>query len=136
MRFGYPYWQRGLACSNCRRVIASVLIVDDYAGFRASARRLLESEGWEVVGEAADGASGLRCVEELAPDVVLLDIHLPDVDGRLVSRRISEGPSDSVVVLISSRGSAELGDSVEGAGAAGFICKGDLSGAALRELVA
>jgi DNA-binding NarL/FixJ family response regulator len=59
----------------------SVLIVDDHPSFRATARLLLESEGFEVVGEAADGASGLRQARELEPDLVLLDVQLPDIDG-------------------------------------------------------
>ena len=58
-----------------------MLIVDDHAGFRAHARRLLECEGYSVVGEAADTASGLEAARELAPDFVLVDIYLPDADG-------------------------------------------------------
>ena len=59
----------------------SVLIVDDHPGFRASARMLLEAEGYDVVGEAGDGQAGLEAAAELHPDVVLLDIQLPDMDG-------------------------------------------------------
>ena len=66
----------------------SVLIVDDHASFRATARQLLEAEGYEVVGEAADGASALEAVARLRPDVVLLDVQLPDMDGFEISRRL------------------------------------------------
>ena len=59
----------------------TVLIVDDHPSFRASARAMLESEGFDVVGEAADGASALEAVDALAPDVVLLDVQLPDMTG-------------------------------------------------------
>ena len=63
----------------------TVLIVDDHPGFRASARMLLEAEGFDVVGEAGDGRSGLDAAAELRPDVVLLDIQLPDMDGFAVA---------------------------------------------------
>jgi DNA-binding NarL/FixJ family response regulator len=113
-----------------------VLIVDDHAGFRASARRLLECNGYEVVGEAADGAEALRLAEELDPDLVLVDIHLPDSDGRYVAGRISGSRKAPAVVLISSRDVADLGDSIERAGARGFISKAELSGESLAALLA
>ena len=75
----------------------TVLIVDDHPSFRASARMLLEAEGYEVVGEAEDGQSALRAVEELRPDVVLLDVQLPDIDGIEVAARLTangSGPGD------------------------------------------
>ena len=67
----------------------TILIVDDHPSFRASARMLLEAEGFDVIGEAEDGASALRAVEELRPDVVLLDVQLPDIDGLEVAARLS-----------------------------------------------
>ncbi|HEX2468701.1 MAG TPA: response regulator transcription factor [Solirubrobacterales bacterium] len=112
-----------------------VLIVDDHAGFRASARRLLQCNGYEVVGEAADGAEALKLADELQPELVLLDIHLPDADGRYVGRRISSGREAPDVVLISSRDIADLGDSIERAGALGFISKAELSGESLAALL-
>ena len=66
----------------------SVLIVDDHPGFRASARLLLESEGWDVVGEAARRRARACAAAELQPDLVLLDIQLPDIDGFEVSSRL------------------------------------------------
>jgi DNA-binding NarL/FixJ family response regulator len=113
-----------------------VLIVDDHAGFRASARRLLECNGYEVVGEAADGAEALRLAEELEPGLVLVDIHLPDSDGRYVAGRISGARDAPAVVLISSRDVGDLGDSIERAGARGFISKAELSGESLAALLA
>ena len=68
----------------------SVLIVDDHPSFRASARMLLECEGFEVVGEAEDGMSALEAVDRLQPDVVLLDVQLPDINGFEVAARLTE----------------------------------------------
>jgi len=58
-----------------------VLIVDDHPSFRASARRLLEAEGFAVVGEAGDGAEALARAAELDPELILLDVQLPDLDS-------------------------------------------------------
>src|SRR3954454_17461355 len=112
-----------------------VLIVDDHPSFRANARALLEAEGFEVVGEAEDGASALRAVHELSPELVLLDVQLPDLDGLEVARRLTEdgGPA---VVLVSSRDGSDFGPLVERSGARGFIPKAELSGAALSALLA
>ena len=82
----------------------TVLIVDDHPGFRASARMLLEAEGFDVVGEAGDGRSGLEAAAELRPDVVLLDIQLPDMDGFQVAAGLDANGSRPAIVLISSRG--------------------------------
>jgi len=117
------------------RVGTTVLIVDDHPSFRASARALLESEGFEVVGEAADGAGGLALAGELRPDVVLLDVQLPDLDGFEVATRLRANGSPPAVVLVSSRDAADYGDLVSGCGARGFVPKGDLSGAAVRALL-
>src|SRR5258705_6941805 len=86
----------------------NVLIVDDHPSFRANARALLEAEGFEVVGEAEDGASALRAAAELSPELVLLDVQLPDLDGFEVARRLTEngGPA---VVLVSSRDGSDFG---------------------------
>lgn len=114
-----------------------VLIVDDHPSFRSAARLLLEHEGFEIVGEAADGASGLAASTELAPDVVLLDINLPDIDGFAVASRITtvlDGTAPKVV-LISSRDPREFGSMVGESGARGFISKGELSGEALSALL-
>jgi two-component system nitrate/nitrite response regulator NarL len=112
----------------------TVLIVDDHAPFRRMACRVLEAGGFTVVGEAGDGASALAAVAALDPDVVLLDVLLPDTDGFAVAGRLAECPRRPVVVLTSSRSALELGRRVEQAPAAGFIAKDALSAAALAEL--
>ena len=80
----------------------TVVIVDDYRPFLDSARGLLESGDFDVVGEAEDGKEALRLAKELLPDVVLLDVHMPDMDGFEVARQLAELESPPVVVLTSS----------------------------------
>jgi len=111
----------------------SVLIVDDHAGFRASARKLLEGEGFEVVGEAGDGATALRAARDLAPDLLLLDVALPDVSGYEVASRLAGEPPR--VVLVSSRDQQDLGRRVLESGALGFIPKDRLTGEAIHALL-
>ena len=113
-----------------------VLIVDDHPSFRASARKLLESEGYEVVGEAADGAGALAAAAKLHPDVVLLDVQLPDLDGFQVAERLARLEHSPEVILTSSRDCADYGSCVEKSGARGFVPKAELSGAALTTLLA
>jgi CheY-like chemotaxis protein len=113
----------------------TVLIVDDHPSFRASARFLLEDEGFEVIGEAADGSSALRAVEALRPDVVLLDVQLPDIDGIEVAARLAQNGSAPAIVLTSSRDLADLGLVRERSPVRGFIPKAELSGAALEALL-
>jgi DNA-binding NarL/FixJ family response regulator len=113
----------------------TVLIVDDHPSFRASARMLLESEGFEVIGEAEDGESALRAVRELQPQVVLLDVQLPDIDGIEVAARLTENGSGPAIVLTSSRDLADLGPVRDRCDVRGFIPKAELSGAALEALL-
>jgi two-component system response regulator EvgA len=113
----------------------SVLIVDDHAGFRASARRMLEAEGFDVVGEADDGESAIEAAGELAPEVVLLDVQLPGIDGFEVASRLTAEAGAPAVVLTSTRDLAEFGSLVEESGARGFVPKGSLSAAAIEELL-
>ena len=113
----------------------TVLIVDDHPSFRATARLLLEFDGWTVVGEAADGAGALAAAGRLRPDMVLLDVNLPDTDGFDVAARIAEARDAPAVVLVSSRDERDFGTLVGRCGARGFLSKADLSGEALRSLV-
>lgn len=116
--------------------MTSVLIVDDHPSFRASARAILEAEGFDVVGEAEDGASALEAVQSLRPDVILLDVQLRDTSGfELCEYLCGDGPRPRVV-LVSSRDASDYGGLVETSQARGFISKGDLSGEAIRELLA
>ncbi|MEA2255190.1 MAG: hypothetical protein QOG35_1235 [Solirubrobacteraceae bacterium] len=114
----------------------TVLIVDDHPTFRATARLLLEAEGYTVVGEAGDGMSGLRAAAELQPDVVLLDVQLPDIDGFDVAARLTGREDAPVVILTSSRDGADFGALVERSGARGFIAKAELSGERIAMLAA
>ena len=112
--------------------------MDDHPSFRASARALLQAEGFEVVGEAADGAEALRAVEELHPDVVLLDVQLPDTDGFDVAARLTRQNASAptpAVVLTSSRDGSDFGPLVAYSGARGFVPKAELSAEALAGLL-
>jgi CheY-like chemotaxis protein len=119
----------------CHDRVVTVLIVDDHPSFRANARALLEAEGFEIVGEAEDGASALRAAAELLPQLVLLDVQLPDIDGFEVATRLTSGAQPPAVVLVSSRDGSDFGPLVERSGARGFIPKAELSGAALLSLL-
>jgi DNA-binding NarL/FixJ family response regulator len=112
-----------------------VLIVDDHAGFRALARAMLERGGFEVVGEAIDGAGTLTAVAQMRPEVVLLDVQLPDVNGFEVARALCDGEDAPIVVMTSTRDAEDFGGRLERSGARGFIAKSRLSGSALAELV-
>jgi DNA-binding NarL/FixJ family response regulator len=110
----------------------SILIVDDHAGFRAHARRLLECEGYRVIGEASDCASALDAARSLEPRLVLVDVHLPDADGFELTERLGELPARPLVVMTSSREGAELERCACDCGACGFVPKADLSRAAIE----
>lgn len=114
----------------------TILIVDDHPSFRATARLLLEMEGFDVVGIAEDGASAVAETLRLAPDVVLVDIGLPDIDGFEVAARLDAAGARTAVVFTSSRDGADFGSLVAGSGARGFVAKAELSGDAIRALVA
>lgn len=112
------------------------LIVDDHPSFRRTARVLLEAEGFEVVGEAENGAQALRLADDLRPDFLLLDVQLPDFDGFEVAARLAERNGEPpAVILVSSRDGSEFGSLVAKSGALGFVPKGELSGDALRGLL-
>lgn len=113
----------------------SVLIVDDHPSFRASARRMLEASGYSVVGEAADGEAAIAVAADLDPDLILLDVQLPGIDGFEVAARLHRGGATPAIVLTSSRDRSDFGDALAESPARGFVAKGELSGAALAELI-
>jgi DNA-binding NarL/FixJ family response regulator len=112
-----------------------VLIVDDHPSFRATARLHLEAEGFDVVGESCDGATGIRDAGALAPDVVLLDVQLPDIDGFEVAAQLTAEEGGPVVVLTSSRDESDFGPLVAESGARGFVPKAELSGPVILGLL-
>ncbi len=114
----------------------TVLVVDDHAGFRTRARQLLEAEGYEVVGEASDGETALAEASRLRPEVVLLDVQLPDLDGFEVATRLTENGDGPAVLLTSSRDWSDSADLILRSGARGFLPKDQLSGEAVAELLA
>jgi DNA-binding NarL/FixJ family response regulator len=112
-----------------------VLIVDDHPSFRATARAVLEAEGFDVIGEAEDGTSALRTARQLHPDLVLLDVQLPDTDGFAIAAVLTSNGNPPAVVLTSSRDADDFGELVSASGARGFVPKAELSGAALAALL-
>lgn len=113
----------------------TVLIVDDHAAFRSAARSLLEAAGFTVVGDVADGRAAVDAAGALLPDVVLLDVELPDLDGFAVAERLAAGPAPPRVVLISGRDAGAYRSRLAAARACGFLAKRELSGDALAALV-
>jgi DNA-binding NarL/FixJ family response regulator len=113
----------------------TVLIVDDFADFRRSARGLLEDDGFEVVGEAEDGRSAVAEVRRLHPEVVLLDVQLPGEDGFEVAARLASWPHPPIVVLVSTREASTYAARLAATPARGFIPKAELSGERLAALL-
>lgn len=113
----------------------SVLVVDDHPSFRSAASKLLAAAGYDVVGDAEDGATAMAAVRELRPDLVLLDVQLPDRDGFSIAAELAEQLSPPRVVLVSGRRATDYGDRLPAAGAVGFIHKPQLSGRLLQELL-
>jgi DNA-binding NarL/FixJ family response regulator len=113
----------------------TVLIVDDHPTFRLTARALLEAEGFEVIGEAADGASAIEQAQLLRPDVMLLDVQLPDMDGFAVSAALCKNGWSPSIVLTSSRDLSDFGSLVKTCGARGFVPKAELSADRLSTLL-
>jgi two-component system response regulator EvgA len=113
----------------------TVLVVDDHPTFRANARRMLDAEGFAVVGEAPDGPSALLAVAALDPDVVVLDVQLPGLDGFEVAERLATAAVRTEVVLVSTRSATDLGPRLTRAPVRGFISKSELSGAALAAVL-
>ena len=110
-----------------------VLIVDDHATFRRAARRVLARlHGFEVVGEADTGEQSIEAARLLRPDLVLMDVHLPDISGLEASRRILSLAKDRpVVFLLSTYEAAEYASQTVGCGAAAYLPKAEFGPAAL-----
>jgi DNA-binding NarL/FixJ family response regulator len=113
----------------------TVLVIDDHAGFRAIARTILEAAGYEVVAEAADGASGVAAAVQVMPDVAIVDIQLPDMDGFEVTRRLLADGASPAIVLVSSRDRSDFGSLVESSGANGFVPKAEISAESLAAVL-
>ena len=120
------------ACDHL--IVARIVIVDDDPRFRGIARRLLESEGFEVVGEAADGREAVSVSRELDPDIVLLDVQLPDIDGIQVAAQIAAGGARPAVVLTSTRDESDFGPELQESGARGFVPKDEISAQRITSL--
>jgi DNA-binding NarL/FixJ family response regulator len=112
-----------------------VLIVDDHESFRRLAARMLAEAGFAVVGEAVDAASALRAAARLAPDVVLLDVVLPDRSGLAVAAQLAAAPAPPRVILTSSRRRSDFGQSFAWPAGCRFVPKHELSGAGLTVLL-
>jgi CheY-like chemotaxis protein len=131
MRFGASPWDGGAMMLRC-------LIVDDSPRFLAAARGLLEREGIAVVGVASSGAEALRRVEELQPDVMLLDIDLGGHSGFELARRLHReaGTAPPRVILISTRAEQDYADLIAASPAVGFLSKSALSARTIHALLA
>jgi CheY-like chemotaxis protein len=113
----------------------SLLLVDDHADFRQFAQLLLEADGFEVIGSVGSGEEALTEAARLDPDLVLLDVHLPGIDGFTTAELLAEFEQPPVVILISSRGARSFGAKIEKAPVRGFLTKQELSGASLSSFI-
>ena len=113
----------------------TVLIVDDHASFRRAVRLVLEYEGYEVVGEASDGEEAIRVAGDTAPNMVLLDVNMPGMDGFEVAQRLASEQQAPAVILTSSRDGSDFDERIRQSGARGFIPKAEISGPRLAALL-
>lgn len=112
----------------------TLLIVDDHAGFRRRVRTVLEDEGYDVVGEAPDGETAIRLAADLSPDVVLLDVVLPGLDGFQTCDLLVAGGAGPAVVLTSTYDPTMFRQRIAASRARGFLPKSEISGPALDRL--
>jgi CheY-like chemotaxis protein len=112
-----------------------IVIVDDDPTFLRTVRRLLEAQGFAVVGEALNGLDAVAVATELAPDLVLVDVNLPDIDGFEVVKRLADGGRSPPVVLTSIRSALDFGSLIESSSARAFITKADITGDALVQFL-
>lgn len=126
---------RQRAAAHSVEYMITVLAVDDQAVFRDAVRSLIAAApGFEQVGEAASGADALELATELRPDVVLLDVRMPGMDGIETARQLADRDPDALVVLVSLDEVPELPAAVASVGAAAYIRKQDLSPRSLQEI--
>lgn len=118
-----------------KRMAVTILIVDDHDGFRAWARQMLEREGLVVVGEASSGAGAVRAARSLLPDLVLLDVRLPDVNGFAVADQMATAAHPPAIVMTSSHDPSDFRRRMETSPARGFVAKSELSRAALEQFL-
>lgn len=128
MRVGRSWCEHG-------QMARRVLLVDDHEAFRSAARALLQAEGFDVVADTGTGAEAVSLARTLRPDVVLLDVRLPDVDGIAVAGDLAALSPRPVVVLVSSRAAAVYGERLRTAPVHGFLAKSRLTGEGLREVL-
>jgi CheY-like chemotaxis protein len=113
-----------------------VLIIDDNSAFRAAARQLLERRGFVVAAEAGNGVEGLRAATEHTPELAIVDVQLPDLDGFEVAERLRALDPAPEVILTSSLDGTDFGALVASSSALGFIPKAELSARAIEALLA
>ena len=115
--------------------MVSVLIVDDQDAFRSAARMVVElTDGFEVAGEASSGEEGLESVAELKPDLVLMDINMPGIDGLETTRRIKASRPDTKVIIFSTYEPGEYDSRAREAGALAFVPKSEFEPKVLVEV--
>ena len=109
-----------------------VLIVDDQEAFRAAARQVLWAmDGFEIIGEVSTGEASVEASRRLFPDLVLMDVNLPGIDGLEASRRIRAERSDVVVLLLSTYDREDFASRIKSSGASAFIPKESFSQSSL-----
>lgn len=110
-----------------------VMIVDDQAVFRRVARAVIDATaGFQLLADAASGAEALRNADREHPDLVLMDVYMPEMDGFEATRRLTQAHPESIVVLVSLEDLDDLADEVAACGAVSFLPKRDLAPATLR----
>lgn len=118
-------------------IALTVLVVDDQSAFRVATRRLLaHASDFELVAEATDAASAVALASELFPDVVLMDIKLPDASGIEATRRVLDVNPHATVILLSTYTTEDLPTGAPLSGAKAYLHKEDLSAPVLRSLLA
>ena len=115
--------------------MVGVMVVDDQQPFRRAARAVIDATaGFAALGDAESGHEALRCADHLQPDLVLIDLHMPQMDGFETARRLTESRPGCVVVLVSLNALDLPASAVTACGAVAFLRKQELRPATLRSL--